>query len=234
MLNESQADTPQVIIIEPTYAAMPQIGSSHPNDNHPPLSIGWGEDFLRRTYEAVIANKEKYGKSVFIVYYDEHGGFYDHVPPPKISYTTTSRIEYNFESLGPRIPAIIVSPFVKQGSVSNLLFDHTSVLQLLAEKFTPGTPYNKTVNKRSLGQNGIKSISAALNNNTYWQPPPSPSQVIEVKSQLGLSVHPPLDAMSQSFENAFDLMLAAHPKKTIAKYPEIVEWHNALSNRNHQ
>lgn len=186
---------------------------------------------MRRTYEAVIANKEKYGKSVFIVYYDEHGGFYDHVPPPNISYAITSENGYNFESLGPRIPAIIVSPFVKQGSVSNLLFDHTSVLQLIAEKFTPGTPYNKTVNERRLVQNGIKSISAALNNNTYWQPPPSPSQVIEVKSQLGLFVHP--SAQQAMFQNAFNMMLAAHPKKTTAKYPEIVEWHNALNNRIH-
>ncbi len=121
---------------------------------------------------------------------------------------------------------------LNQGSVCNALFDHTSVLQLLAEKFTPGKPYNKTVHNLSLGEKGVKSISAALNNNIYWEPPLLPPHCIEVKSQLGLHIHTSdSQPMSQAFEYALNQMLACHPKKTILKYPEIIEWQNAVNNR---
>jgi len=232
MLNEPQANTPQVIIIEPTYQDAPQIGSNHPNDNHAPLAIGWGEDFLRRTYEAVTANKQKFGKTVMITYYDEHGGFYDHVPPPNIKYITKSNPSHTFESLGPRIPGIIVSPFVKPGSVNDSLFDHTSVLQFLAEKFTPGIPYNKTVEERSKQTPAIESITKTLTNESYWEPPLSPAQPIDVKSALGLSIHTyDSEPMAQSFAFAANELLISEPEKTNEKYPEIAEWQNAVSNR---
>ena len=91
MLHEPAGQAPQVIIIEPSYEDAPHLGSKHPNDNHAPLAVGWGEDFLRRTYQAVTANPEKWARTVMVLYYDEHGGFYDHVPPPPIGYTTTGQ-----------------------------------------------------------------------------------------------------------------------------------------------
>ena len=232
MLNEPEDKTPQVIIIEPTYQDAPQIGSNHPNDNHAPLAIGWGEDFLRRIYESLTANKVKYGKTATIIYYDEHGGFYDHKPPPLLPYNTKETPAFNFKSLGPRIPGIIISPFVQKGSVCDSLLDHTSVLQMLAEKFTPGNPYNDTVNYRRRQNPGIASISDALNNDVYWEPPPSPSQAIEVKSALGLSIQvSDSQPMSQSFDFAMNQMLGANLNATTQKYPEIIEWQNAKNNR---
>ena len=232
MLNEPEDETPDVIIIEPNYQDAPHIGSNHPNDNHAPLAIGWGEDFLRRTYEAITANKNKYSKTVSIVYYDEHGGFYDHKPPPLMNYNTKEIPSFNFESLGPRIPGIIISPFVQKNSVFDSLLDHTSVLQMLAEKFTPGVPYNDTVNYRSLQNPGIESISNALDNDVYWDPPASPAQVIDVKSALGLSIQTSdSQPMAQSFEYATNQMLAAYTNETTQKYPEITAWQNAKNNR---
>ena len=73
MINEPVGSSPEVIIVEPSYQDAPHIGSDRPNDNHAPLTIGCGEEFLRRTYQSVIANKEKWESTVFIVYYDEHG-----------------------------------------------------------------------------------------------------------------------------------------------------------------
>ena len=75
---------PQLIIVEPSYNDAPHIGPDHPNDNHPPLAIGWGEDFLRRVYQAATVNPIRWSKTMLIHYYDEHGGFFDHVPPPRI------------------------------------------------------------------------------------------------------------------------------------------------------
>jgi phospholipase C len=214
---------PQVILIEPSYQDSPHLGSDHPNDNHPPLAVGFGEDFLRRTYEAVICNPDRWGNTLMIVYYDEHGGFYDHVPPPPIGYQIQGAALTQFDSLGVRIPGILISPWVSKNSVSHLLFDHTSVLQLLAEKFTPGAAYSTTVGNRK-GQ-GIQSISAALSAAADQVAPDPPSAPIFVKSFLGDNIATAPDGeMAKSFEDAALRMMAANPEDTKVKYPELIQW----------
>ena len=139
-------DVPQVIVVEPSYQDAPHIGPDHPNDNHAPLAIGWGEDFLRRTYQAATANPGLWAQTLMAVYYDEHGGFYDHVPPPAFDNVAAGNAAppapFAFDTLGPRIPGILISPWVSPGSVVQDQYDHTSVLQFLAELFTPGSAYS--------------------------------------------------------------------------------------------
>ena len=229
MKSPVSANDPQVIIVEPTYADAPHIGSDRPNDNHAPLAIGWGEEFLRRTYEAVIANKERWGNTVMVVYYDEHGGFNDHVPPPLIPYTTVGDEPHTFASLGPRIPGIIVSPFTNSGSICHDVLDHTSVLQFLAEVFTPGKPYSASVNNRKNA--GINSISAALTNNNPAPPPLPPTQAINVVSALGRSIATaPQGGMATSFELAANQMLDTRTDEMKEKYPELFQWRDATQN----
>ena len=226
---ESDATFPQVILVEPSYNDSPHLGPDHPNDNHAPLAIGWGEDFLRRTYEAVSSNPARWGNTLMLIYSDEHGGFYDHVPPPPIDYTTRGDQPHTFNSLGPRIPGLIISPFVKAGSVCHQLLDHTSVLQLLAEKFTPGTPYSATVEDRR--RKGINSISAALDTTLTRAAPAPPQQKITVSGALGdtIAVTPDTEPMRQSFETAALNMLAARPAETGEKYPELLQWRDVTA-----
>ncbi|PWT74716.1 MAG: hypothetical protein C5B59_10525 [Bacteroidetes bacterium] len=225
--NEPDDSFPQVIVVEPSYQDSPHFGSDLPNDNHPPLAIGFGEEFLRRTYDTVTSNQARWGNTLMIVYYDEHGGFYDHVPPPKIGYTTKGADNFAFESLGVRIPGTLISPYVKKNSVSNLLFDHTSVLQLLAEKFTSGKPYSATVDQRK--QSGIHSISEALTDNADLTAPAAPSQPILVKSFLGDNIPTaPKGAMAQAFEGSAVQMMTQMPDQTRAKYPELFQWKDSV------
>lgn len=229
MLQEPEETAPQVVLIEPSYQSSPHIGSDRPNDNHAPLAVGWGEEFLRRSYEAVTSNKERWENSVMVVYYDEHGGFYDHVPPPPMEYTTLGDDTHTFDTLGPRIPGIIASPMVKPASVNHLLFDHTSVLQLLADKFTPGRPYNNTVQKRK--EQGIQSIAAALTNDTFWEAPPPPSIPIFVQTALGKTIETaPTTDLEQSFELAANTLIEEKPVETGEKYPELFQWKKAVEN----
>ena len=224
-------DAPQVIIVEPSYQDAPHIGPDHPNDNHAPLAIGWGEDFLRLTYEAATANPEIWKETLMVVYYDEHGGFYDHVVPPDFVSQTTANPPFKFDSLGPRIPGILVSPWVDPGSVCHELFDHTSVLQLLAELFTPGTPYSDAVAARAAQAPGIASISAALRSTPAASPPPHPpSMPILVRSALGDNIATPPDSvMGQSFEQAANDMIAQQPEGIRNKYPELYQWQAAVA-----
>jgi len=239
LLTDLQAgDAPQVIIVEPFYEDAPHIGSQHPNCNHPPLSIGWGEEFLRQTYIAATINPDIWAETLMVVYYDEHGGFADHVPPPAMDNrfnvnppTPANSPSNNFASLGPRIPAILVSPFVKPGSVCHDLFDHTSVLQYLAELFTPGVPYSDAVNFRSQQANAINSISAALEDNAaHIPPPPPPMQSLTVQTVLGSQVNTAPDgAMGQAFEQAAQQLIVNYPDEVNAKYPELNNWKAGLN-----
>lgn len=218
---------PQVIIIEPSYNDGPHIGPDHPNDNHPPLAIGWGEDFLRRVYQAATVNPERWRKTVLIYYYDEHGGFYDHVPPPAIGYQTHGNPSHTFGSLGPRIPGLVVSPFVDSGSVCHELFDHTSVLQLLAELFTPGRAYSDEVDQRR--QQGIQSLSIALGDVPRADAPAVPADPIQVGSALGGGVRlRPVNGLQASFELAASQLMVSHPDATGKKYPDLFHWKAAV------
>ncbi len=228
IVNESVSSSPQVIIIEPTYQDAPHIGSDRPNDNHAPLAIGWGEEFLRRTYESATANPEKWKDTVMILFYDEHGGFWDHVPPPHIGYTINGNPSHKFDSAGPRIPGIIISPYVEKNSVNHLQFDHTSVLQFLAELLTPGKPYSKEVEARK----GFESISKTLNLQTSRNDIPSvPSNPIPVKTTLGASIEKaPTNGLAQSFEAAANNLLENKQEEVAQKYPELLQWKNATKN----
>jgi phospholipase C len=222
-------DAPQVIIVEPTYHDGPHIGSDHPNDNHAPLAIGWGEDFLRRTYEAAIANPNIWAETLMVVYYDEHGGFYDHVPPPSINTSIATDPPHAFDTLGARVPALLVSPWVEPGKVCHEVFDHTSVLQFLAEKFTPGTPYSPEVAARSRSGQAIASISKALSDVSTPSAPPPPAGPINVHSALGKTiVTAPHSDMGRSFEQAARAIMDQEPQATKAKYPELYQWKAAV------
>lgn len=225
--DEPEDSAPEVIIVEPVYKDAPHITPVRANDNHPPLAIGWGEDFLRRTYEAISSNPKKWESTVFIVYYDEHGGFYDHVPPPRIGHRTGDG--FQFDNMGPRIPAIVCSPLVKSGSVCHECFDHTSVLQLLAEKFTPGSDYSDSVRRRRL--QGIRSLSLALNNDVVWPAPPPPADKIKLEVTLGSNIlEGPQTEVAEAFEIAAGDLLTHHPAKVKEKFPELIHWKIAADN----
>ncbi len=125
------ADFPSVTWIEPAFRALDGMLPGPPNDDHPPCDIRHGQQLIRRVYGALRASRH-FAKMALIVLYDEHGGFYDHVPPPA---APGERPE--FRRLGPRVPAIVCSPWVRRGSVSSTVFDHTSIIRTLLERFRP-------------------------------------------------------------------------------------------------
>jgi phospholipase C len=231
IMHESLSIAPQVTIIEPCYEDAPHLGKQ-PDDNHAPLAVAWGEDFLRRTYQAITANPDKWKGTLMILYYDEHGGFYDHVQPAPISYKTIGDDPFQFKSTGPRIPAILVSPLIKPGQPCHLLFDHTSVLQLLADKFgKPGVPYSTNVDDRRNA--GVQSITAALNNEASFPPPAEPSTTIPANATLGKNLAtPPQSNMGKAFELAGLQLLAQKPAETRAVYPELVQWKEEAAKSN--
>jgi phospholipase C len=110
---------------------------------HPAAPPEYGEYLVQQILDILVSNPDVWAQTVFIVTYDENGGFFDHVPPPTAPTGTTG--EYltvdplptdaagiaGPVGLGFRVPCLVVSPFSAGGYVCSHTFDHTSTLQFL-------------------------------------------------------------------------------------------------------
>lgn len=103
--------------VEPLY-----LGASA-NDDHPPHDINRGQAFLSTILHA-LAEGPQWSRSMVIITYDEHGGFFDHVAPPMVDDERSSE---GFGQLGVRVPGIVISPYARRGFVSSTLYEHSSV-----------------------------------------------------------------------------------------------------------
>ena len=133
-LSDAAAGTlPSVAFVEPRFLSE-ELGTS--NDDHPHADIRAGDAFLAKTFHAV-ANGPDWGSTVFIVTYDEWGGFFDHVAPPRA--VAPNNVDPDVVGgkalLGMRIPVVVASPFTRGDPMSprviSEVFDNTSILKLI-------------------------------------------------------------------------------------------------------
>jgi phospholipase C len=124
---------PAVSWIDPAFTNFNPLGFPV-NDDHPPADVRDGQDLVLAIYDA-LAGSPHWDTSLLVVVYDEHGGFYDHVPPPR----AVDDDPVTFGGYGVRVPAMIVSPWVEPQSVTDTLFDHTSIIKTILLRFCPET-----------------------------------------------------------------------------------------------
>jgi hypothetical protein len=141
----SEADFPAFCFIEPDYNGVTE------NDDHPPHDVMKAQKLLADVYNALRANPELWTSTLLVVLYDEHGGFFDHVEPPVAVPPDDHHEEYTFDRLGIRVPALLVSSWVDQGFDATV-FDHTSLLKFLTEKWGLGPLGNRTAQATSIGK----------------------------------------------------------------------------------
>ena len=122
---------PDFVFLEPKY-----FGGDE-NDDHPPHNVMKGEKVIADVYNALRSTPELWNSSLLVVFFDEHGGFYDHVTPPGAVAPDDHQTEYTFDQLGVRVPALLVSPWVSR-TVEHTQFDHTSLLKYLIDKWGLG------------------------------------------------------------------------------------------------
>ncbi len=118
-------DLPGYSFIEPSYFG------PHENDQHPPHDIMRGDALIAEVYNTLRGNPALFARTLLIVLYDEHGGFFDHVVPPTTVPPDDHTEHYSFDRLGFRVPAVLVSPMLDPGVISTV-FDHTSLLRMAA------------------------------------------------------------------------------------------------------
>ena len=136
---------PQFVFIEPKYGAH-GFDVTGPGDftcgnsMHPLDDVTRGEKLVKTVYET-IRNSPHWEHSLLLVVFDEHGGFYDHVRPPTAvppgDTMTDSYIQHHFQydQLGVRVPALVISPLIPRGVIDHTVYDHTSMLASVERLF---------------------------------------------------------------------------------------------------
>ncbi len=114
-------------LIDPRFIG---AGNGLSNDDHPFADVRNGQIFLNEVYEA-LTSSPNWENTVFIINYDEWGGFYDHVPPPLTPQTALDREIGNDGRLGFRVPALVISPLARRGFVAHDEYEHTSILKMI-------------------------------------------------------------------------------------------------------
>src|SRR3990172_407005 len=138
-------DLPTYSFIEPRWFGNKNFKAS---DQHPPHPVSWGENLIADIYDSV-RNGPKWNETLLIVTYDEHGGFYDHVPTPQKNVpapddhkTPSNQPQFDFKRLGIRVPTVFISPWLDKNTVihepigqGNTHFCHSSFPGTLKDIF---------------------------------------------------------------------------------------------------
>ena len=127
---------PPVVFVDPNWS---DVGyEARANDDLAPADLMNGQRLVAEVYNALLelpaAQRER---TMFVVTYDEHGGFFDHVPPPPVIGYVAAETDPDFATYGVRVPALVVSSYAPSG-VSGTLFDHASLHATIHRRFLPG------------------------------------------------------------------------------------------------
>lgn len=110
---------PNYVVVEQRYLDLSILPG---NDDHPSHDVSQGQKFVKEVYEA-LRSSPQWNEMLFVITYDEHGGFYDHVPTPVHGVPSPDGIvgpdpyKFQFDRLGVRVPTIFISPWIDRGTV---------------------------------------------------------------------------------------------------------------------
>ena len=124
------------------YCFLEPEWSSTGNSQHPNYDVAKGEAFIHDVYTALRASPQ-WNSTLLVITYDEHGGCFDHVPPPGGATppdNSAGEFGFDFTRFGVRVPAVLVSPWVSPGTVfrapaGSPPLDHTSILATIEHRF---------------------------------------------------------------------------------------------------
>ena len=147
------------LIADVTHGTLPQVSwvvAPEAYTEHPNWPANYGAWYVSQVLDALTSKPEIWSKTVFLLCYDENDGFFDHmVPatPPQSRAEGLSTVDVTEElfagsaeytpgpyGLGARVPMIVISPWSKGGFVSSEVFDHTSIIRFIEQRFGPKNP----------------------------------------------------------------------------------------------
>jgi len=151
LFEQFAADVANGTLPQVSWIVAPEAYTEHPN-----WPANYGAWYVSRILDALTANPEIWSKTVFLLTYDENDGFFDHVPPPfaapspaQGASTVATTNEYfpgnatyraGPYGLGARVPMLVISPWSRGGYVNSQVFDHTSIIRFIEQRFGAGKP----------------------------------------------------------------------------------------------
>jgi phospholipase C len=191
---------PSVSFVDPEFGAVSEIGSilkevpglealgakgeTTGGDEEDPQDMSYGEDWAYTVMQAVM-HSPAWPRTLLIYTYDEHGGYYDHVPPPSAIAPDSippqlgpEDVAGGYDIYGPRVPAVVVSPYSKPNAVTDVVHDHTSVLATIESKWNlPALTY-RDANAKTVADFLNLNQAAFLEPPTIAAPPPPVEAVL--------------------------------------------------------
>jgi phospholipase C len=157
LLDCKSGSLPSVSFVDPEFGVLSDIGSplaalpgmeaiagkleTTGGDEESPQDMSYGEYWAYQTVKAVLESPA-WPRTLLIYTYDEHGGYYDHVPPPAAIAPDSiapalgpGDAPGGYDLYGPRVPGIVASPYSKPNGVTNKVYDHTSALATIESKW---------------------------------------------------------------------------------------------------
>ena len=127
----------------PAYSFLEPSWDAAGNSQHPNYDVALGEQFIHDVYYALRSNEAQWNQTLLIITYDEHGGCYDHVPPPLGAVppdNSAGEYGFDFTRFGLRVPTVLVSPLIAPGTVFRVPagttpLDHTSILKTVETRW---------------------------------------------------------------------------------------------------
>ena len=126
----------------PNFSFLEPAWSSTGNSQHPNYDVALGEQLIHDVYET-LRGGQAWAQTLLVITYDEHGGCYDHVPPPYGATppdSSAGEFGFDFTRFGIRVPAVLVSPLIAPGTVyrvpdGSVPLDHTSILKTVQQRW---------------------------------------------------------------------------------------------------
>ena len=140
------------------------------NDDHPSHDIHLGQAFMA-TLVAALAQSPQWSRTLLVITYDEHGGFFDHVSPPHAIDDQPGFYQFGF-----RVPSLVIGPTVRTGHVESTQYDHTSVAATLRTRFG--------IASLSPRMDAAVDVSACIDPTRLANPAPPPTDLPKVTLRL--------------------------------------------------
>ena len=126
----------------PSFTFLEPSWSTTGNSQHPNYNVALGEQLIHDVYEA-LRSGPNWPQTLFVLTYDEHGGCFDHVPPPwgatPPDTATEQPYDFGFDRFGVRVPTVLISPLIAPGTVYRTTgptpLDHTSILATVEQRW---------------------------------------------------------------------------------------------------
>jgi len=167
---------PALSFVDPNFGGSVGEGPGISGDEHPHGDVRTGQAFMSDVVHAFMSSPQWKSGALFIVY-DEWGGFFDHVAPPRVpDQRSNPDINQDYGLMGFRIPALVVSPWVRRGHVEHTTYGFESILKLISYRYGLAPLNRRVAYARNIGRSFDFASAPRL------EPPqlPSPAHVVSM------------------------------------------------------